>query len=261
MMTVLDSNRSHPHSLQEKPPLLSEEETLHLIALAQQGQEEAKERLIKHNLRLVRSIVARFCGRGVEFDDLFQIGSLGLIKAIDRFKLEVGVKFSTYAVPLIMGEIKQFLRDSGTIKVARNLKELSVKIRAVREKYLTEFGQEPTIAELERETAYSRAEIAAALEAAKPIFSLQEVVHEDEGQPITLGEQIGEEIEEKLTEDLSLREAISSLEPRLRLIVEERFFGEKTQAEIAEEVGLSQVQISRLERAALQHLRERLRDD
>ena len=261
MMTVLNSNGNLPHSLEEKPRLLSEEETFHLIGLAQQGHEEAKERLIKHNLRLVRSIVTRFCGRGVEFDDLFQIGSLGLIKAIDRFKLEVGVKFSTYAVPLIMGEIKQFLRDSGTIKVARNLKELSVKIRSVREKYLTEFGQEPTIAELEQETAYSRAEIAAALEAARPISSLQEVVHEDEGQPITLGEQIGEEIEEKLTEDLSLREAISSLEPRLRMIVEKRFFGEKTQAEIADEVGLSQVQISRLEKAALQHLRDRLRDD
>ncbi|HHU50852.1 MAG TPA: SigB/SigF/SigG family RNA polymerase sigma factor [Firmicutes bacterium] len=260
-MTVLNSNEKNLCTPGGKTGLLSEEETLHLISLAHQGEQEAKESLLRYNLRLVRSIVVRFVGRGVEFDDLFQIGSLGLLKAIDRFKPEVGVKFSTYAVPLIMGEIKQYLRDSGTIKVSRNLKELSVKIRAVREKYLTVFGQEPTIADLQQETAFSRAEIAAALEVARPVSSLQEVVHEDEGSPITLGEQLGEEIEEKLTENLSLRDALLSLEPRLRFIVEERFFGEKTQAEIAAEMGLSQVQISRLEKAALQRLREFLRDE
>jgi|SRR5690554_819731 len=256
-MAVLSNESEH----KEQARTLTKEETYRLIDLAQQGDKSAREKLLEDHLRLVQSIISRFSGRGVEYDDLFQLGSLGLVKAIDRFKPEFEVMFSTYAVPLIMGEIKQYIRESGTIKVSRNLKELSQKVRVVRERYFTEFGKEPTIAQLEKETAFSREEIAAAMEASKPVSSLQEVVHEDEGAPITLGEQIGEEIEEQLTENLSLRTALLNLEPRLRTIVEERFFGEKTQAQIGAAFGLSQVQISRLEKLALQRLRELLRDE
>lgn len=244
----------------EKTPILPDEETNRLLTLAHKGDKEAKELLVKHNLRLVRSIVSRFAGRGGEFDDLFQIGSLGLMKAIERFNLSMGVKFSTYAVPVIMGEIRQYLRDSGTIKVSRSLKESASKLRLARERFISLYGKEPTVSELENETSFSREEIAAALEASRPVSSLQEVVHEDEGTPITLGEQVGEEAEEKWMEKLSLRQALVNLEPRLRAIIEERFFGEKTQSEIAALLGVSQVQISRLEKAALQRLRELLRE-
>ena len=246
--------------LQGQAAFLSEEETACLIRRVHDGDQDAKDFLIERNLRLVRSIVSRFLGRGVEFDDLFQFGSLGLIKAIDRFNFDFEVKFSTYAVHVIIGEIKQYLRKSGSLKVSRGLKELSQQVMKARNDYVNEKGEEPTLSELEKITDLSREEIATALEVSKPVFSLQEVVYEEDGNKITLEEQVGTEIEEKMVEGFALRQALQQLEPRLKVIIEERFFGEKTQAEIGAKIGVSQVQISRLEKAALCQLRELLRD-
>ena len=241
--------------------LLSEEETRCLITRARQGEADAAEKLLKYNSRLIKSIILRFAGRGVEFDDLYQIGSLGMLKAIARFDPEKGVKFSTYAVTVIMGEIRQYLREEGVIKTSRNLKELAGKVYKARQEYFERYGKEPTISELEEATKLTREEIAAALEIAQPVSSLQEIVHGEDGVAITLEDRVGEEPEEKWMESLSLREALERLAPRLRLIVEERFFREKTQEEIAARVGISQVQVSRLEKTALKLLREMLREE
>ncbi|HBR28139.1 MAG TPA: RNA polymerase sigma-G factor [Firmicutes bacterium] len=240
--------------------LLSHQETLLLIKQVAAGNQEAKAVLIERNLRLVKSIVGRFSGRGVEYDDLVQIGALGLMKAIERFNPDREVQFSTYAVPMIIGEIKQYLRTDGGIKVSRGVKEVAQKVMQARNTYLAEQGKEPTLAELAEVTACSREEIATALEVSKPISSLQEIVYEDEGSALTLEEKVGTEMEEQLVEEFSLRQALQQLEPRLRGIIEERFFGERTQLELATKLGVSQVQISRLEKAALCRLRELLHE-
>lgn len=252
MMIVNDS--------QPKTNLLSEEETLLLLRQVAAGNQQAKAILVERNLGLVKSIVGRFTGRGVEYDDLVQIGALGLMKAVERFNPDLEVRFSTYAVPLIIGEIKQYLRTDGLIKVSRGVKESAQKVMRARSLYLAENGKEPTLSELAALTALNREEIATALEVSKPLSSLQEVVHEEEGTALTLEDQIGMETEERLVEDFALRQALYQLEPRLKMIIEERFFGEKTQSELAEKLGISQVQISRLEKAALCRLRELLHE-
>lgn len=240
--------------------LLSPEETRALLSQVASGNEQAKAVLVERNLGLVKSIVGRFTGRGVEYDDLVQIGALGLMKAVERFDPKQEVKFSTYAVPLIIGEIKQYLRNDGLIKVSRSEKELAQKVMRARAQFLAEQGKEPTLAELATRTALSREEIATALEVSKPLTSLHEVVYEEEESALTLEDQVGTEVEEELVEDFALRQALHQLEPRLRLLIEERFFGEKTQRELAEKFGVSQVQISRLEKAALCRLRELLQE-
>ncbi|NLM36692.1 MAG: sigma-70 family RNA polymerase sigma factor [Firmicutes bacterium] len=239
---------------------LSQEETRALLNEVAAGNEQAKTVLVERNLGLVKSIVGRFTGRGVEYDDLVQIGALGLMKAVERFNPELEVKFSTYAVPLIIGEIKQYLRTDGLIKVSRGEKELAQRVMRARSDFITTHGKEPTLAELAELTALSREEIATALEVSKPLSSLQEVVYEEDGTALTLEDQVGTEVEEELVEDFALRQALHQLEPRLRMIIEERFFGEKTQRELAEKFGVSQVQISRLEKAALCRLRELLHE-
>ena len=246
---------------QGETSLLSEQETLLLLGKAATGDQEAKTILVERNLRLVKSIVGRFTGRGVEYDDLVQIGALGLMKAVERFNPDLEVKFSTYAVPLIIGEIKQYLRTNDSIKVSRGVKELALKVMRERNAYMAEKGEEPTLAELAELTSFSREEIATALEVSRPLSSLQDVVYEEEGSTLTLEDQVGSGMEEELVEDFALRQALQQLEPRLRMIVEERFFGEKTQSELAGQIGVSQVQISRLEKAALCRLRELLHDD
>ncbi|NLC52632.1 MAG: sigma-70 family RNA polymerase sigma factor [Firmicutes bacterium] len=245
---------------QGDPNRLSHEETLALIGQVASGDEQARALLVERNLGLVKSIVGRFTGRGVEYDDLVQIGALGLMKAVERFNPELEVKFSTYAVPLIIGEIKQYLRTDGLIKVSRGEKELAQKVMRARTRFIAENGKEPTLAELAELTALNREEIATALEVSKPLSSLQEVVYEEDGTALTLEDQVGTEVEEELVEDFALRQALRQLEPRLRMIIEERFFGEKTQRELAEKFGVSQVQISRLEKVALCRLRELLHD-
>lgn len=235
--------------------LLTDQEFQELIIKFRNGDKEAKNTIIQHNLRLVMSVAQRFTNR-LELDDLFQIGCMGLIKAIEKFNPAYGVKFSTYAVPVIIGEIKQHLRDDGPIKISRNLKEIAVKVEQIRIQLTNSIGQEPTLSELEIASGYSREEIATALEATRPLNSLQEIVHEEEGDSISREQLIGEETAySKWLEHFALREVIEKLPERLQKLVELRFFEEKTQSEIAAAFGVSQVQVCRLEKEAIHRLR------
>lgn len=236
--------------------LLSDKEFLELVSKYRHGDYEAKNTIIQHNLRLVMSIAQRFAYRG-EIDDLFQIGCMGLMKAIEKFNPSFEVKFSTYAVPVIIGEIKQHLRDDGPIKVSRSVKEVAVKIEQTRIQLANSIGQEPTLSELVSATGLPREEIAGALEATRPLNSFQEIVHEDDGDSLSREQLIGEDTEHsRWFENYALREAIKKLPPRLKLLVALRFFEEKTQTQIAEVFGVSQVQVCRLEKEALHKLRE-----
>ncbi len=236
--------------------LLSDEEFRVLVSNYRNGNLEAKNIIIHHNLRLVMSIAQRFAYRG-EVDDLFQIGCMGLMKAVEKFDPVFGVKFSTYAVPVIIGEIKQYLRDDGPIKVSRSIKEIAAKIEQTRIQLSNVLGQEPTLSELVEATGLSREEIAGALEATRPLNSLQEIIHEDDGDSLSREQLIGEDTEHsKWFENYALREAIEKLPHRLKELVFLRFFEEKTQTQIAEIFRVSQVQICRLEKEALRKLRE-----
>ncbi|HOJ77891.1 MAG TPA: SigB/SigF/SigG family RNA polymerase sigma factor [Bacillota bacterium] len=238
--------------------LLSDEELYQLIQRYRSGEVEAKNIIIQHNLRLVMSIAQRFSGRG-EIDDLYQIGCIGLLKAVDKFDPSFAVKFSTYAVPVIIGEIKQYLRDAGPIKVSRNLKEIAAKLEQTRNQLTAQLGIEPTLAELQMATGFSYEEIATAMEATRPVNSLQEVVSDEEGDSITREQFIGEDAEQQnWLDNYALKEVIDKLPERLRLLIELRFFQEKTQTEVAGIFGVSQVQICRLEKEALLQLRKLL---
>lgn len=240
--------------------LLTDVEFQRLIAEYNSGNREAKNLIIQHNLRLVMSIAQRFSNRG-ELDDLFQIGCIGLMKSVDKFDPSFGVKFSTYAVPVIIGEIKQHLRDEGPIKVSRSIKEIAIRVEQARTELAHQLGKEPTLSELEEVTGVSREEIAVALEATRPLNSLQEIVKEDEGDNLVREQLIGEEDEHlKWLENFSLREGIARLPERLKYLIELRFFQEQTQSEVARIFGVSQVQICRLEKEALQLLRKYLED-
>jgi len=240
--------------------LLTDEEFQQLITEYRSGNQEAKNSIIQHNLRLVMSIAQRFNGRG-ELDDLFQIGCIGLMKAIDKFDPSYGVKFSTYAVPVIIGEIKQYLRDEGPIKVSRSIKEVASRVEQARIELAHKLGKEPTLSELEDATGISREEIAVAMEATRPLNSLQEIIKEDEGDNLVREQLIGEDEEHlKWLESFSLQEGIARLPERLKYLIQLRFFQERTQSEVAMVFGVSQVQICRLEKEALQILREFLKE-
>lgn len=244
-------------------PLLKDQETRHLLHLAQQGDVVARETLVNANLKLVCNVIRRFEGRGYDFEDLFQIGCIGLMKAIDKFDLQFKVKFSTYAVPMIIGEIRRFLRDDTPIRVSRSLKELAWKAQAIREQLQARLNREPTIGELSEELEIPREELVGALEAAQFPTSLYEVVHQDEGDAICVMDQVRNEEESENTwvERIALLELLNQLPERDRRIVTWRFFEDKTQAEVARELGLSQVQVSRLEREALKKLKNLARKD
>lgn len=236
--------------------LLSDDEFQRLITEYRSGNKEAKNSIVQHNLRLVMSIAQRFNGRG-ELDDLFQIGCIGLMKAIDKFDPSYGVKFSTYAVPVIIGEIKQHLRDEGPIKVSRSIKEVANRVEQARTELSHQLGKDPTLSELEEATGISREEIAVAMEATRPLNSLQEIVKEDEGDNLVREQLIGEDEEHlKWLESFSLREGIARLPERLKYLIQLRFFQERTQSEVALVFGVSQVQVCRLEKEALQILRK-----
>jgi len=240
--------------------LLSDDEFQRLITEYRSGDKEAKNSIVQHNLRLVMSIAQRFNGRG-ELDDLFQIGCIGLMKAIDKFDPSYGVRFSTYAVPVIIGEIKQHLRDEGPIKVSRSIKEVAIRVEQARTELAHQLGKDPALSELEEATGISREEIAVALEATRPLNSLQEIVKEDEGDNLVREQLIGEDEEHlKWLERFSLREGIAQLPERLKYLIQLRFFKELTQSEVALVFGVSQVQICRLEKEALQILRKFLEE-
>ncbi|MBP1988953.1 RNA polymerase sporulation sigma factor SigF [Paenibacillus eucommiae] len=237
---------------------LDDNEVKRLIALSQSGDQLARETLVNCNIRLVWSVVQRFLNRGYEAEDLFQIGCIGLLKSVDKFDLSYDVKFSTYAVPMIIGEIQRFLRDDGTLKVSRSLKELANKIRKAKDELAKRLGRLPTIKEVAEELMVSPEEVVFAQEANKPLSSIHETVFENDGDPITLMDQIADESQEKWFEKLALNEAIGTLSERERLIVYLRYFRDQTQSEVARRLGISQVQVSRLEKKILQLIKDQI---
>lgn len=243
---------------EEKKGLLSHEETLRLIELVQNGDNEAKEILIESNLGLVRSIVTKFLNIGYERDDLFQLGSIGLIKAIYKFDPTFNVKFSTYAVPMILGEIKRYLRDDGMIKVSRSLKQIAIKAKTQTEILTKMLGREPTIEELAKRIGVEKEDLVMALESNFSVEYLHGVIHEEEGSPICLIDKIslkGESEEEKVIDNLLLKEVLGKLDKRERQIIMLRYFEDKTQSEIGDILNISQVQVSRIEKKVLLKLK------
>lgn len=235
---------------------MTEEKNLRLIALAQQGDHAAEEELLRDNAGLIWSIARRYFGRGADPDDLYQLGSLGLIKAIRNFDLEYGTRFSTYAVPKISGEIRRFLRDDGDIKVSRSIKEAALTVRLARSRLEQRLGREPTLSELSNETGISPEDIAVCETATAATESLQQETGEDGFSLEQMLSDAGEE--ERLVEGVALREAIASLPEKERAVIALRYYRGLTQQSAAEILKVSQVQISRIERRAVEQLRKYL---
>lgn len=242
----------------QSQPYLDDAEVKRLIALSQSGDNGARDTLVNCNIRLVWSVVQRFMNRGYEPEDLFQIGCIGLLKSVDKFDLSYDVKFSTYAVPMIIGEIQRFLRDDGTLKVSRSLKELANKVRKMKDELSKGLGRQPTIGEVAEELGITAEEVVFAQEANKPPASIHETVFENDGDPITLMDQIADESGEKWFDKLALAEAIETLSERERLIVYLRYYRDQTQSEVASRLGISQVQVSRLEKKILQAIKDQI---
>ena len=234
--------------------------TLSLIQLAHQGDKEARDTLIKENMGLVYAVARRFLGRGIEQEDLFQIGSIGLIKAVDKFDPSFEVRFSTYAVPMITGEIKRFLRDDGMIKVSRTLKETAGKAYMAREELERKLGREPTLTEIAAALQADREELVLAMESGAEVESLQQTIFQGDGSSICLEDNLesGRDQQEEMMNRLLLEEMLSQLPAKERTLLYQRFFQERTQTEIARELGLSQVQVSRMEKRILKELRKKL---
>ena len=253
------------------------EEVSVLIERSQSGDKEAREVLIEKNLGLVHHIVRRFAGRGYDLEDLFQIGSIGLMKAIDKFDLTMEVKFSTYAVPMIAGEIKRFLRDDGLVKVSRTIKENGLKVRMARQRLQNRLNREPTIQELAGESSLTREEIVLAMEAAIEVESIYSATYQDDGSEVYLVDKVVQgsagsvgcsfadaygvcrDVEkEKLIDRMLLTQLLNSLGEKDRQLIELRYFQNKTQTEVAGIFGISQVQVSRLEKKILLQMREKV---
>ncbi|PLT34812.1 RNA polymerase sporulation sigma factor SigF [Bacillus sp. V5-8f] len=237
---------------------LKDDELRNLIRRSQSGDQEARDMIVKSNLRLVWSVVQRFLNRGYEPDDLYQIGCIGLLKSVDKFDLSFDVKFSTYAVPMIIGEIQRFIRDDGTVKVSRSLKEMANKIRRAKEDLSKTLGRVPTLNELSQHLELSPEEIIMAQEASRSPSSIHETVYENDGDPITLLDQIADTNESKWFDKITLKEAIAELDERERLIVYLRYYKDQTQSEVAVRLGISQVQVSRLEKKILQQMKNHM---
>jgi len=236
------------------------ERTFELIRQSQAGEKQAKEQLITMHSGLIWNVVRRFTGRGVELEDLYQIGAIGLIRAIDKFDFSYDVKFSTYAVPLISGEIKRFLRDDGMIKVSRNLKENQWKIKKSMEIFLHEHGREATVEELSEMLEMEPEEIVLSMEAVVEIESMEQSMYSGEGKEVSLKERIADEKneEEELMNKLFLQQLLQGLDKRDRELIFLRYFENKTQTEVAKILGISQVQVSRLEKKILRQMKERV---
>ena len=235
--------------------LLSQEEMRELIAKSQQGDAEARKRMVVGNTRLVWSIVQRFSSRGVELEDLFQIGCIGLMKSVDKFDLSYDVKFSTYAVPMIIGEIQRFLRDDGMVKVSRSIRELNFKIRHATDDYLKYHESQPTVPELAEILQVTPEEILLATDAMRDPASLHEQLFENEGDSITLMDQMKDEKSQLPFDYIPLKEVLTRLDKREQSIIFLRYFSDCTQTEIATRLGISQVQVSRLEKKILAQLK------
>ncbi|MEK4485332.1 SigF/SigG family RNA polymerase sporulation sigma factor [Psychrobacillus sp. FSL H8-0484] len=236
--------------------LLTQEKMRELIALSQAGDKLARQQMIEGNTRLVWSIVQRFASRGADLEDLFQIGCIGLMKSVDKFDLSYEVKFSTYAVPMIIGEIQRFLRDDGMVKISRSIRELNFKIRHATDDFLKTHERQPTILELASILEVSREEIVMAADALRDPASLQEQLYENEsGDALTLMDQMKDERSEKSFDHIPLRELVEKLEKREQMIIYLRYYLDCTQSDIAERLGISQVQVSRLEKKILTQLK------
>lgn len=239
---------------------LSNAEMMQLIGRSQQGDMEARSRLVEGNLKLVLSVVQRFLSRGENPDDLFQVGCVGLLKSIDNFDTSMNVRFSTYAVPMIIGEIRRYLRDNNSIRVSRSLRDIAYKALGVREAMLKQTGNEPRVEQIAETLGVPREDVVAALDAIAEPVSLYEPVYRDSGDAIYIVDQLRDEKqgEESWVTDLSVRQALDKLGERERNIVRMRFFQGRTQMEVAQEIGISQAQVSRLEKSALKKMRKQM---
>ena len=240
--------------------VLSDEEKRELLLRARQGDDQARQELINGNLRLVLSIIQRFSGRRECMDDLFQVGCIGLVKAVDHFNVEMDVKFSTYAVPMIIGEIRRYLRDNNAIRISRSTRDLAYRALQVREELMALNEREPSAEEIANRLGERKEAVLHAMEAIVEPISLYEPVFNDNGDALYLMDQLSDSSggDEIWLENIVLREAIKRLNDRERRIIQLRFYGNKTQMEIAEEIGISQAQVSRLEKGALEKMRKQM---
>jgi len=251
-MNVKQDNRE-----KDQRETLTDKQVKTYIKNSQEGDKQARDILVERNVRLVWSVVQRFLNRGYDPDDLFQIGSIGLIKAIDKFDLSYDVRFSTYAVPMIIGEIQRFLRDDGTVKVSRSLKEMGNKIRKKKDELTKQYGKSPTVNDIARELDITVEEVVHAEEAIKSPQSIHQTVFENDGDPITLLDQIPNK-DTNWFNKLTLQEAIRTLDERERLILYLRYYKDQTQSEVAARLGISQVQVSRLEKKILSEMKYKI---
>ena len=240
-----------------KLPVLTNKEKDELFIRIKQGDEDARNEFIRGNLRLVLSVIQRFYGRGENPDDLFQIGCIGLIKSIDNFDLSLGVQFSTYAVPMIIGEIRRYLRDNNSIRVSRSIRDLAYKTIQFKEKFNKEKGREPTIEEIAKELGVQKEEIAFSLDAIQDPVSLQEPIYNDGSESIYIMDQVkdSKNSDENWAENMTIAEALKRLNEKEKTIITKRYFDGRTQMEVADEIGISQAQVSRLEKNALENIK------
>ncbi|MBV7276363.1 RNA polymerase sporulation sigma factor SigF [Clostridiaceae bacterium UIB06] len=236
------------------------DKNVELIRVAKEGNKDALNRLIEVNLPLVSTISKKFLNRGYEYEDIFQIGCMGLVKAVNNFDEKYNVKFSTYAVPMILGEIKRFIRDDGMIKVSRSVKNTAKKLHYDKEALTKELNREPTIEELSNYSGINTEEIIFAIESANSLQYLYDTIHQDDGAPVLLIDKISENPEEdnEMIDRIALKEALKSLDSKSRQIIMLRYFKDKTQVQVAKMLGISQVQVSRIEKKVLKTMRETL---
>lgn len=238
-------------------PVLTNEEKNELFVKIKNGDEYARETFVNGNLRLVLSVIKRFSGRGENVDDLFQVGCVGLIKAIDNFDLNQNVQFSTYAVPMIIGEIRRYLRDNNMVRVSRSIRDLAYKIISAKERILKENNREATVEELAKELNVSIEEISCSLDAIQDPISLQEPVYGDESENLQVMDQVKDKknTDEYWAEMITVSEAMKKLNQKEKIVMTKRFFDGRTQTEVADEIGISQAQVSRLEKSAINHIK------
>jgi len=235
--------------------------TMELINRSQAGDKDAREQLVRENTGLIWSVVRRFSNRGYELEDLFQIGSIGLLKCVDKFDTTYGVRFSTYAVPMIAGEVKRFLRDDGMIKVSRPLKELATRARYTQEQLQHKTGRAPTTDELAAALDVDMEDLIMAMEAGHEVESLHSIVHQGDGNPVYLIDKLEQKAaDDNMIDFIALKQAIIGLAPKERQVIFMRYFQDKTQSEIACAIGVSQVQVSRIEKRVLSAMRKELAD-
>ena len=240
-----------------KLPVLKNEESIELLKKARAGDKAAREELIRGNLRLVLSVIQKFTGRGENADDIFQVGCIGLIKAIDNFNLDLGVMFSTYGVPMIVGEIRRYLRDNSPLRVSRSIRDTAYKVLQMKEKLMSETQREPTVDEISAALGIKREEVVVAMDAVVDPVSLYEPIYNESGDAVCGMDQIGDtkNTDESWLEQIAISEAISRLSDREKHILSLRFYEGKTQMQVAQEVGISQAQVSRLEKNAINQIK------